>query len=88
MVSLHILFCQILLSSLSTEVIIAPSMVYLGAARRLLRKDISIAVQNVCDKPSGAFTGETSVSQASDMGAQWAIIGHKERRMFGEKPEV
>lgn len=33
----------------------------------------------------GAFTGETSVLHAKDLGLTWTLIGHSERRcLYGE----
>ena len=33
------------------------------------------------DKPSGAFTGETSAEALKDLGITWTLIGHSERRV-------
>lgn len=52
-----------------------------------LFKDTSIGVgaQNVHFEKEGAFTGEISASMLKEIGAQYCIIGHSERRQyFGE----
>jgi len=37
----------------------------------------------------GAFTGETSALHAKDMGIEWTIIGHSERRsLYGEDNDL
>ncbi|EJT74244.1 triosephosphate isomerase [Gaeumannomyces tritici R3-111a-1] len=73
----------------NAEVVISPPAVYLTLARSLAKKEIGVAAQNVFDKPDGAFTGETSVSQLKDIDVQWAILGHSERRtILGESDEV
>ena len=59
---------------------IAPPSIYLLPAREHLRKDVEVAAQNVFDRPSGAFTGEISIEQLQDVGVQWVILGHSERR--------
>lgn len=42
--------------------------------------------QNFFPDESGAFTGENSPLVAKEMGAQWALIGHSERRqLFNEE---
>ncbi|MCJ1263096.1 triosephosphate isomerase [Lobaria immixta] len=64
-----------------TEVVIAPSGLYLLLAREHLRKEIEVASQNVFDKPNGAFTGEISAEQLKDSGIGWTLIGHSERRV-------
>lgn len=44
-----------------------------------------IGAQNAHGSPHGAFTGEVSAGQAKDAGAEYAIVGHSERRReFGE----
>ncbi|ODQ65763.1 Triosephosphate isomerase [Nadsonia fulvescens var. elongata DSM 6958] len=63
------------------EVVISPSFPYLAAAKSIITaKNISVAAQNSADRPNGAFTGEVSVAQIKDVGADWVIIGHSERR--------
>lgn len=50
--------------------------------------DLKIAAQNCYFEDSGAFTGETSPSALADLGTQYVIIGHSERReYFGETDE-
>ena len=39
-----------------------------------------MAAQNAYHKPSGAFTGEVSVTMLKDAGIPWVILGHSERR--------
>lgn len=63
---------------------IAPSAVVLGALASesfpLLR-----GAQNVHFEPNGAYTGEISLPMLADCQADFAIIGHSERRQhFGE----
>jgi triosephosphate isomerase len=50
---------------------------------------IQIGAQNCATCDSGAFTGETSPLALADVGAEFVIIGHSERRtIFGEGNEV
>jgi triosephosphate isomerase len=53
---------------------------YLLLAREHLSPNIEVAAQNVFDKPSGAFTGEISVTQLKDSNITWTLLGHSERR--------
>jgi len=64
----------------NVEVVVSPPSIYLAYTRDLLRKEIGVAAQNVYDKGNGAYTGEISVQQVLDVGAQWVILGHSERR--------
>ena len=65
----------------NTEVVIAPTALYLLLARSLADAKIGVAAQNVFDKPNGAFTGEWSVEQLQDSKIDWTIVGHSERRV-------
>jgi triosephosphate isomerase len=50
---------------------------------------IQIGAQNCSDHESGAFTGEISPIALADMGVEFVIIGHSERRtLFNENNEV
>lgn len=51
--------------------------------------NIGIGAQNVHFEKSGAFTGEISADMLVDLGAQYVITGHSERRQyFGETDET
>lgn len=41
---------------------------------------IQVGAQNCCEHDSGAFTGEISPAALADMGVEFVIIGHSERR--------
>ena len=52
------------------------------------RAPVGIGAQNVHWEESGAYTGEVSVPMLKEIGCEWCIIGHSERRgMFGETNE-
>jgi triosephosphate isomerase len=68
------------------EIVIAPPFTSLHAAAEAARDtNVGIAAQDLHWEREGAFTGELSASQLRDAGAEYAIIGHSERRThFGE----
>jgi triosephosphate isomerase len=72
------------------DVGVAPPFVYLDeVARALAGSPVKVGAQNCCDEPSGAFTGEVSVSMLRDVGASFVILGHSERRhVYGEPDEL
>ena len=70
---------------------IIPSFTALAATRDELGADspVLLGVQNAHWADHGAWTGEVSVVQAKDAGAQLVEIGHSERREhFGETVET
>ena len=69
-----------------TVVLFPPAVsVHPVVASRADRTDIKVGVQNIHTDEKGAFTGETSAPMARDAGAEFALVGHSERRhIFGE----
>lgn len=69
---------------LNSEVVICPPSIYLP-----LLKGLTLGAQNIYFEDKGAFTGEISVGMLKDLGAEYVIIGHSERRKyFGETDEL
>src|SRR5665647_976494 len=68
------------------EVGLAPPFTALTAvAGELAGSDIRLAAQNAFWEKQGAFTGEISPLMLADIGCNYVIIGHSERRQhFGE----
>jgi len=65
-----------------TEVVVSPPFVYLDIVHKALRKDIGVAGQNCYHAASGAYTGEISPEMLKDIGVEWVILGHSERREY------
>lgn len=69
-------------------VAIAPPVMYLDQARHALPGSrIALGAQNVDINLSGAFTGEISANMLKDVGAQYIIIGHSERRTYHKETD-
>ena len=64
------------------------------SARGMIRcsipfSNVALAAQNVNAEAKGAFTGEIAPGMLVDLGCQYAIVGHSERRtLYGETDEV
>jgi triosephosphate isomerase len=71
------------------EVGVAPSAPYLGAISQAVQGSrVGLAGQEMHWETQGAFTGESSPAQLTDVGCRYVIIGHSERRqLFGETDE-
>ena len=68
------------------EIAVCPPAVYLDYVAKLNEGLLAIGAQNMAIEPTqGAFTGEVSSAMLKDMGCQYVILGHSERRtLFGE----
>jgi len=68
------------------DVVLAPPFTAVHAVVEAVRNSIiSVASQDVFWEKEGAFTGEISAPMVREAGAEYAIIGHSERRQyFGE----
>ena len=74
----------------NAEVVVCPPFVYIpSVADAIADSGIKLGAQNMCDQDAGAFTGEVSGPMLKDVGCEYVIIGHSERRaMYGETDEV
>jgi triosephosphate isomerase (TIM) len=72
------------------DVAVGPSFVHLAAVREALgNSGVQLAAQNAYFEEPGAFTGETSLEMLADVGCDWVILGHSERRhVLGETDEL
>ncbi len=68
------------------DCVICPPFVYLAEIARLLRGSaVKLGAQDVCAEPHGAYTGEVSAAMLKDVGCNYVIVGHSERRaLYGE----
>lgn len=73
------------------QVVVAPASIHLSlpAIRETLDRSVfAVSAQNVYHQ-SGAFTGEISLDMLADLGIDWVILGHSERRhVFAESDEL
>jgi len=76
--------------SQQVDVIIAPPYPYLQrVGERIQGANLSLAAQNVAMHQQGAYTGEVAAQMLADIGCEYVIIGHSERReYYSETNEV
>lgn len=76
--------------SSDVDVLVCPSHIYLDAVSATLgNSGISLGAQDVYFESGGAFTGEISTGMLGDVGCQYVILGHSERRhVMGESDSL
>jgi triosephosphate isomerase len=65
----------------AVEVVVCPPFPYLiPVAEKIAGSKLRLGAQNCYPKKEGAFTGEVSPAMLLDVGCQYVILGHSERR--------
>jgi len=70
------------------EIAVCPPFVYLQAVKDVIDgSNIALGAQNMSINDNGAYTGEISVSMLKDLGCDFVILGHSERRQYFEESD-
>ena len=74
----------------AAEILVCPPFTWLGeVAAAAGDSPVQVGAQNCWHEPSGAYTGEISVDMLKDVGCDYVILGHSERRhVIGETDEM
>ena len=76
-------------SDKATMLLCPPSVYVTEVCRQLNGSGILLGGQNCSTEETGAYTGEVSADMLKDVGCQYVIIGHSERRaLYGETDSV
>lgn len=62
----------------------APSFVHTSIVKAALKDNVLLGAQDIAYKTgnTGAFTGDISAAQVTDLGASFVLVGHSERRQY------
>ena len=72
-----------LVKGASAEVVVCPTFVCLNdLVKTSKNSNIGVGAQNMYYKDSGAYTGEISPVFLKDIGVEYVILGHSERRQY------
>jgi triosephosphate isomerase len=85
-----------LLGALSTsvksdavDVAVCPAFVHLPQALELSASSpVSVGAQDCSAFDEGAYTGEVAAAMLADLGCEWVILGHSERRAYHEESDA
>jgi triosephosphate isomerase len=67
----------------AADCVVCPPFVYLQEVGRMLRDTpMHLGAQDACADTHGAFTGEVSAAMLKDVGCEYTIVGHSERRLL------
>ena len=70
------------------DVVVLPPAVYVrDCISAIGNRALDVGVQNVWTEDSGAYTGEISAKMVRDIGADWVLIGHSERRQLQKESD-
>lgn len=65
------------------DVVVCPTFVCLSAVKEAIQgTNIKLGAQNLHFEAKGAFTGEISAEMLTEIGVEYVIIGHSERRQY------
>ena len=70
------------------DVGVAPTFICLQTVVENAPKDLIIAAQNCNEHDHGAYTGEISIPMLKEIGINWVILGHSERRTYNGETSV
>jgi len=64
------------------QLVVAPALPYLHQVKLELPDGVALGAQAVSPFPMGSYTGAVNAQQLKDLGVQYVIVGHSERRRY------
>lgn len=79
---------QITTAKYAAIVVCVPHVMIPAAKKAFRDSRVAIGAQNLSEHENGAYTGEVSASQLADLGVDYVIIGHSERRQYNGDTDI
>lgn len=70
------------------DIAMGVSYPFLATLKEYVRENLAVMAQDVFWEESGSYTGMVSPAQLQSIGVQYCIVGHSERRKFGETDDT
>ena len=71
------------------DIVVFPPYVFLSAANKLIaNSQIKLGAQDVSAHEAGAYTGEISPGMLNNVGCNYVLIGHSERRAYHHEEDT
>ena len=91
--SAKVLACRLAeldLTSIDIDVVVFPPNVHARIVfDEIAKSDLGLGAQNMSEHASGAFTGEVSGEMLREVGCDYVLVGHSERRsLFSESSDL
>ena len=65
------------------EIVVCPPFTLLSTIKEIITgTNIGLGAQNMSVNENGAYTGEISATMLTDIGCEYVILGHSERREY------
>ncbi|WP_416886496.1 triose-phosphate isomerase [Marinospirillum sp.] len=75
--------------AMQAALLVCPPFPYLMQAAELLQgKRVQLGAQDCSAYAEGAYTGEVSAQMLADLGVEWVLLGHSERRHYHQENET
>jgi triosephosphate isomerase len=78
--------CEAIMAGLTENdknIVVCVPAVYLAELETLTHNSpLALGAQNVADQESGAYTGEISAAMLKEVGCEYVLVGHSERRSY------
>ena len=83
--------CQGVDENTQADVVLCPAYIHLSSVADTISQcdQVKLGSQDVSTRDDGAYTAEISCNMLTDIGCEYAIVGHSERRQYhGESSEL